>query len=510
MRGQSRPSLKCCLLATLLLAGCDRPTTEVGRTLDQQPISTATPWRINVVAAPADSGMSLAWVPMPGTYSYSVRWRASNSTLWNERGLGNVNHVFVPQLPLGVPHKFIVSVMRGHNVLSADTLEETPRDRGVCGYAGYGNSQTFACSRNAFEGYMRSEEVTVADLRCRNRPVLNWGPDSPDCLYTAANNFHMLLLRTGDSTFRPSATPPTVTDTRNMFRHAIWPGGDPYVGSDRVIPTELPVALTGSVRQYSSAVTFVFDGGALSKSRVTRFMPLTPVPGHYAIYHEGHSGRGTDIASAMIDSLLARGFEVYTMDMVWYGANEVDRTSPDQDHFTFPQHDDGVTSILGFHMLPIKRVVDFIVRTRPAATAIVMMGRSGGGLMSYMYGALDPRITAVVAIAPGRPMSQRLNSRYGVFDIGDPEQSAPEIFSVMRHEDLMVSAGSKGALMVWNANDPCCFPVKSNDPIIDYLAQGGARTGRVVHGFSDPVYNQHGLGTLGFAEVDRFLRDVIK
>lgn len=509
-RGQSRRSLKCSWLIILALAGCERPSTEAGRTVDQQPGSSVTPWRINVVATPADSGMSLAWVLMPGTYSYSVRWRAASSRLWNERGLGNTNHVFVPRLRLGVPHTFIVSVMHGQNILSADTLKETPRSRGVCGYAGYGNWQTFACSRAAFEGYMRSEEVTADDLRCRNRPVINWGPDSPDCLYTANNNFQMLLLRTGDSTFRPSATPPNVTDTRNMFRHAIWPGGDPYVSRDRVVPTELPVALTGSVQQYNSATTYLFDGGELSRSRVTRFVPVTPVPGRYAIYHEGHGGMGTEIAGHMVDSLLARGYEVYAMDMVLFGANEVDRTSTEYDHFAFPRRDDGVTSIVGFHMLPIKRVVDFIERTRPPATAIVMMGRSGGGLMSYMYGALDPRITAVVAVAAGRPMSQRLNSRYGVFDIGDPEQSAPEIFSVMRHEDLMVAAGRKGALMVWNANDPCCFPVKSNDPLIAYLARGGSRTGRIVRGFSDPVYNQHGLGTLGFAEVARFLRDVIK
>ena len=492
------------------LAGCEPSSTEVDRPLEPQLTSALVPWRINVVAAPADSGMSLAWVPMPGGFSYSVRWRASNSTDWTERELGNSNHVFVPQLPLGVPHTFIVSVMRGQDVLSADTLEETPRHRGVCGYASYGNWQTFACSRAAFEGYMRSEEVRAEDLRCRNRPVLKWGPDSPDCLYTADNDFQMLLLRTGDSTFHPSATPPTVTDTRNMFRHAIWAGGDPYVGSDHIVPTELPVAYTGFVRQYSTATTYLFDGGELSKSRVTRFSPITPVPGRYAIYHEGHGGMGTDIGSDMIDSLLARGYEVYAMDMVLFGVNEVDRTTIDEDHFKFPRHDDGVTSIVGYHMLPIKRVVDLIERTRPPATAIVMMGRSGGGLMSYMYGTLDPRITAVVAVAAGRPMSERLNSRFGVFDIGDPEQSAPEIFSVMRHEDLMVAAGSKGVLMVWNANDPCCFPVQSNDPLMDYLAQGGSRTGRIVRGFSDPVYNQHGLGARGFAEVDRFLRDVIK
>ncbi|MEP6833557.1 MAG: hypothetical protein ABJB74_09190 [Gemmatimonas sp.] len=509
-RGASHRVVKYRLPLILLLAGCERPATEFGHTFEQLPEDAIAPWHINVVAAPADSGMSLAWVPMPGTFTYSVRWRATNSTAWNERGLGTQTHVFVPHLPLGVPHQFIVSALHREHVSSADTLEETPRDRGVCGYASYGNLQTFACTRTALEGYMRSEEVSAENIRCRNRPVLDFGPDIPDCLYTAANNFHMLLLRPGDSTFHPSATPPSIKDTRSMFRHAIWPAGDPYTGLDPIVPTVLAEALSGSVSKYISAVTYLFDGGELSKSRVTRFLPISPVPGRYAIFHEGHGGLGTLIASDMIDFLLERGFEVYAMDMVLYGGNEVDRTVSDENHFDFPKHDDGVTSIVGYHMLPIKRVVDFIERTRPPVTTLLMMGRSGGGLMSYMYGALDPRITAVVSVAGGRPTSERLNSAYGVGDIGDPEQSAPEIFSVMRHEDLMVSAGSKGALMVWNAHDPCCFPVKSDDPVIDYLAQGGSRTGRIVRGYSDPLYSLHGLGPLGFAEVDRFLQDVMR
>lgn len=509
-RGEVRTSVKCCLLGIVFIAACEEPVANTDRTLDQRPVTQAAPWRINVVPAASDGGMALSWIPFPGNITYNVRWRAGNSVNWREQGLGVQSNVFIPQLRMGVTYTFVVSAMLGTRIISADTLEETARNRGDCAYSNYTEAQTFFCSRVSADEYMRSQGVAPEQLRCRNRAVTNWGPDAPDCLYTAENNFHMLLLRNADSTFHPSATPPSVQDTRAMLRAAIWPAGDPFGVRDFVRPTELPERLDGSITRYITARTFLFDGGELAKSRVTRFIPPNPIPGRYAIFHEGHGGSGTVIASEMIHHLLDTGWEVYSMDMLLYGNNEVDRNDVYYDHFDVPKSDDGNTSIVAVHMMAIKRLVDFIESSRPPASTLLLMGRSGGGLMSYMYGALDPRISAVISVAGGRPMSQRLNSVYGPYEIGDPEQSAPEIFSGIRHEDLMASAGSRGSLMVWNVYDPCCFPVPANDPVHEYLAQRGAQTGRIVRGFTDTQYILHGLGPAGFSAMDRFVQDVVK
>lgn len=40
-------------------------------------------------------------------------------------------------------------------------------------------------------------------------------------------------------------------------------------------------------------------------------------------------------------------------------------------------------------------------------------------------------------------MSQRLDAPWGPAELGDYEQSAPEAYSSIRHEDLMVAAGSQ-------------------------------------------------------------------
>jgi dienelactone hydrolase len=208
----------------------------------------------------------------------------------------------------------------------------------------------------------------------------------------------------------------------------------------------------------------VFATNALFSSRVTRFSPAQPVDGRYAIYHEGHGGLAVEIGADVIHWLLERGWEVYAMDMPLLGVNGSDQgTRFPNHHFDLWKLDDGVTSPVANFMLPVKNVVDFIERHATERPTILMMGRSGGGWTTYTYAALDPRITVAVSVAGGRPMSQRLDSRGGL-DVGDYEQSAPEIYSAIRHEDVMIAAGARGSMHVFNVNDPCCFRVLPGDP----------------------------------------------
>ena len=378
------------------------------------------------------------------------------------------------------------------------TVSAMSRTRGSCAYGDYIEFQSFFCSQASADAWIQSHGIAISDLRCRNQIVTNWGLDAPDCLYTAGKNFHMLLLRNADSVFTAAARPPTVADTRAMLRQAIWPTGDPFSSPDPLRPTRLSEPLIGHVTKYISAATFLFDAGGINKSRVTRFIPIAPVPGQYAIVVEGHGGAAVDVSSDMVDFMLERGWEVYTMDMLLSGVNAVDETAEDVAHWTIPRYDDGITSTLAMHLLPVKRVIDFMAATRPRANAIVMMGRSGGAWTSYMYGALDPRVTAVVAAAGGRPMSQRLLAPWGPLELGDTEQSAPEVFSGIRYEDIMVAAGTRGAQYLYTTNDPCCFRMPAGDPLIDYVERGGARSSRTIRLFVDGVSTIHGISAAGF------------
>ncbi|MBC8090277.1 MAG: fibronectin type III domain-containing protein [Phycisphaerae bacterium] len=493
-------------LSILALSTACVPTDSILSTNVNAPVQ-----RLHVIAAPSDHGVFLSWPDHQEAPAYTIKWRQAATDGWSERYVGKTDHAFVPGLPFGAEHEFVVTGVVGAAAVYVDTLLSTARERTDCAYTDYLQFQSFFCSQAAANEAMRARGVSAAELRCRNQPVNNWGPDAPDCLYTTSSRFRFLLLRNADKVFSQSATPPSVAETRSALRHAIWRRGDPFTASSHVVATPLSSPVIGSVTRFRTATSFLFDDGRPHKSRVTHFMPQEPVSGRYAIFHEGHGESGTDVGVSMIEFLLDRGWEVFAMDMPIHGRNKVDRTiGVDTTHFEWWKLDDGQTSPVASFLLPVKYLVDHITTTRPASENLLLMGRSGGGFTSYVYSAVDPRITATVSVAGGRPISQRLESVFGALELGDLEQTAPELFSGLRHEDLMLAGGTRGSLMMFNTFDSCCFRVVRGDPFLSYLEVGGARTGRVVRGFVDPVSPIHGLGAAGFAELDRFLNEVTR
>lgn len=465
---------------------------------------------LHVVAAPSDHGVYLAWPDHPEPATFTVRWRDAANETWSEKEVGTANHAFIPDLNFGAPHQIVVTGM-GARVAFFDTLYVTPRERPDCAYVEYMVIQSFFCSQSAADAAMRAEGVSGSELRCRNKPVVNWGPDSPDCLYTTSGKFRFLLLRSADTHFTQSSVPPTVSETRSALRYAIWRSNDPFGAKSKFTVSTSTLPISGNVTRFKSVETLVFDDGRPYKSRVAHFIPHQKVDGRIAIFHEGHGEPGTVIGSSMIEFLLDRGWEVYAMDMPIHGRNKVDRTpGVDTTHFDWWKLDNGSTSPIAAFMLPIKYLVDHITTTRPSAGELLLMGRSGGGYSSYVYSALDPRISITVSVAGGRPISQRLDAPWGALELGDFEQTAPEVFSGIRHEDLMIAGGSRGSIMMFNTFDGCCFRVSRGDPFLRYLEEGGARTGRKVRGFADPVNPTHGLGPIGFEALDDFLTEVMR
>lgn len=62
-------------------------------------------------------------------------------------------------------------------------------------------------------------------------------------------------------------------------------------------------------------------------------------------------------------------------------------------------------------------------------------------------------------------MSQRMDAPWGPLEVGNYEQTAPEVFSSIRHEDLMVAAGSRGAIYFFSPRGPCCYRVQGGIPL---------------------------------------------
>jgi hypothetical protein len=309
----------------------------------------------------------------------------------------------------------------------------------------------------AFGSRLETHPVNSPDAVCRTARRLLWGSER--------------LPSVGAATALGALTPPIDEDLRSRYR----------------------------------ATGFSIAGTMGTASRITHFRPMTSDAHGVAIYHEGHTGAAIDIGRPIIEELLARRFEVYAVDMPLCGLNAGDRSAALANHNELWRYEnDASAHPIGLLVEPLLRLVGELAERRRSGMPLILLGRSGGGLMAYLYAALDDRIDGAVAVAGGVPLSQRLETSHR--DLGDYEQFAPSFYDLVRHEDLMVAAGRSRVLLVFNRHDPDCFALGSDHPLHAYLAREAERFGARVETFVDPHHTAHSLGPAGQTALDRFLR----
>jgi hypothetical protein len=221
------------------------------------------------------------------------------------------------------------------------------------------------------------------------------------------------------------------------------------------------------------------------------------------VYHEGHTGSGVQIGWPLISWLLRRGWEIYCVDMLLRGLNAVDASPGLSNHNDLALHEQtAAMHPIAFMLEPLRWIVDHAF-SPPTDGPLLLVGRSGGGLMSYLYSAVDERISGAVAIGGGVPLSQRLETSSG--DVGDYEQFAPSFYDLARHEDLMVAAAAAGLLLVFNRNDPDCFALRTDHPFGPYISKEAARFGGGLQVFVDPHHSEHDLGPDSYSVLAQFL-----
>ena len=251
-----------------------------------------------------------------------------------------------------------------------------------------------------------------------------------------------------------------------------------------------------------AAEVLVVDITPRLASRIVRLRAPRP-HGRTAIYHEGHTGAGIDAGWRTVEFLLERGWHVCCVDMLLCGSNLPDRGSGICGHNDLWQLDPAdACAPLAAMVAPLRSLVDQL--ERESSTSPVLVGRSGGGMMSYLYAALDERIGGCVSLAGGVPLSQRLE--LASTDLGDYEQFAPDFFDLVRHEDLMIAAADRRLLLVYNTHDSDCFALPGDHPLGAYLQREAARFGGALEVYIDGRHRGHSFGPGGFAALESFLR----
>jgi hypothetical protein len=476
--------------------------------------SAALPRTLIISAAPQDAEVFVAWSPLAGA-EYTLRWKAATAAEWSSLDSRATTARAVRNLQNGTTYDFQVEARsNGTPVAVSQIVAATPRPRPGCvtlDYYPWIPRVSFFCTKSALDDYLSQRSIDPLSLRCRQRPVTSWTADAPDCLYEAPGGEQLLLLRSADALFAGANQYPNPADVRRYAREAIWGADDPFGAPTASIRTFLPQTVTGWVTRHVYAQSVQIDYGGGLSTRITWFVPHTPVDGRFSIYHEGHGGRAVEIGAATIDWLLDRGWHVIAVDMPLLGLNAADARTGLEAHGQFDFLDTGVVSPLKYFLSPVKAVVDWIFELDLAQDPnLLLIGRSGGGWTAYAYGAVDPRIDIAVSVAGGRPISERLDALWGAAELGDYEQTTPHLYTAVAHEHLMLAAGSKGSFHIFNRWDGCCFRVQRDSAFVRYLQGASAALGRSVGVFVDEDNPSHSIGPLGYIELDKYLEHVLR
>jgi dienelactone hydrolase len=385
--------------------------------------------------------------------------------------------------------------------IASSIVTQTPRLRE------FAVGRRFFTSQSAADRWLARNRISPWDLYLRGERVRAWEPCMPDGGYTdASGQPAFFLLRHADETFRAPDAPRPPEEVRAVLKHAIWRDTNPFDHPAQFpMPATPMAARVGTVDGFATAVSFAISYHPSLSSRCTHFSPPNPSPGRIAIYLNGHSGHTTRFGAHTVNALMQRGWQVIAMDMPLIGENAADTSDALSRHNDFLSWPATPASPVGLFLQPLKAVVDDIYRQHGegAELTVMLMGFSGGGWTSLMYGALDERVHYVVGVAGGMPMSQWVRKR--PTRPADFEQLDPQIFGAVRYEDIMPAAGSRAAFYVYNQHDPCCFALRPDDPFLAYLRDAGAALGKPIGVYVDTETTRHEVSGAALAALDEFL-----
>jgi hypothetical protein len=153
---------------------------------------------------------------------------------------------------------------------------------------------------------------------------------------------------------------------------------------------------------------------------------------------------------------------ILSLNLEWIGFGEL--SNPENRHW-FAAHLDLVgANGVGLFYLAMRRGLDYLYY-HPAVDRnwIGMTGLSGGGWQTIVLSALDERVRVAVPVAG---YSSFLSCLERLNDVGDIEQNATDMFSFIDYTHLTAMRAPRPTLLVYNAEDSCCFRAALTKPLI--------------------------------------------
>lgn len=139
----------------------------------------------------------------------------------------------------------------------------------------------------------------------------------------------------------------------------------------------------------------------------------------------------------------------------------------------------GMAGVSVFY-LSLSRALDVLTsHPRADASRVAMTGLSGGGWQTTFLSALDERVSVIVPVAGHGAMAVRIQNSA---DIGDIEQVPSDMLTVADYTHLTALFAPRPSLLIYNAQDECCFQAE--------------RTLPAIYDPVRPVYDLYGAGAV--------------
>lgn len=178
--------------------------------------------------------------------------------------------------------------------------------------------------------------------------------------------------------------------------------------------------------------------------------------------HVGPPGKAVEYKQKRCITMAKHG--ILALNLEWFSFGEL--AARGNEHW-FGAHLDLVgMNEMGLFYLEMRRGLDYLYdhpnvdRNRLAVT-----GLSGGGWQTILLSALDERVRVSVPVAGFSSIRTRVEVKaYG--DLGDVEQSATDMYDGRDYTYLAAMMAPRPTLMVYNAEDDCCFRAPLVKPLV--------------------------------------------
>ena len=167
--------------------------------------------------------------------------------------------------------------------------------------------------------------------------------------------------------------------------------------------------------------------------------------------HVGAAGKAVEYKQKRCIHQALQG--MVALNLEWLGMGEL--TAKENQHWFGAHLDLAGANAVGLFYLAMRKGIDYL-HQHPSVdpSRIAVTGLSGGGWQTIVLSALDERVAVAIPVAGYSALAARIERPE---DTGDIEQNATDLLTVADYSHLTALRAPRPTLLIYNAEDDCCF-----------------------------------------------------